>query len=104
MTDKFFGEGIKRQELNLLFVIDNSGSMEGEKIGAVNNAIRDVLAIMPDIQEDTSDADIKISALTFSDDSKWVYQEPKSIEDFKFEDFELVDYVSHPTLKGVVAV
>lgn len=86
MTDKFFGEGIKRQELNLLFVIDNSGSMEGEKIGAVNNAIRDVLAIMPDIQEDTSDADIKISALTFSDDSKWVYQEPKSIEDFKWKD------------------
>ena len=25
-------------------------------------------------------------------------------EDFKYEDFELVDYVSHPTLKGVVAV
>ena len=32
-------EGIKKQELNLLFVIDNSGSMEGEKIAAVNNAI-----------------------------------------------------------------
>ena len=64
MTDKFFGDGIKRQELNLIFVIDNSGSMEGEKIGAVNNAIRDLLAIMPKIQEDTTDADILLSALT----------------------------------------
>ena len=86
MTDKFFGDGIKRQELNLILVIDNSGSMEGEKIGAVNNAIRDLLAIMPKIQEDTTDADILLSALTFSDDSKWVYNEPKKIEDFVWKD------------------
>jgi uncharacterized protein YegL len=80
------GEGISRQELNVIFVIDNSGSMEGEKIGAVNNAIRDVMSIMPDIQDDTSDALIKISAMTFSDDAKWVYPEPKTIEEFKWHD------------------
>lgn len=28
----------------------------------------------------------------------------KNIDDFKFEDFELVDYESHPALKGIVAV
>lgn len=86
MKDKTLGEGIKRQELNLLFVIDNSGSMEGEKIGAVNNAIRDIMTIMPDIQEDTSDADIMISALTFSDSAKWVYTEPKKVTEFKWKD------------------
>ena len=79
-------EGIKKQELNLLFVIDNSGSMEGEKIAAVNNAIRDVMAIMPEIQEDTSDAEIKISALVFSEDCKWVYNEPKRVSDFRWTD------------------
>ena len=79
-------EGIKKQELNLIFVIDNSGSMEGEKIGAVNNAIRDVLSIMPDIQEDTSDAEIKISALTFSENCHWVYTEPKAVDEFKWQD------------------
>ena len=80
------GEGIARQELNVIFVIDNSGSMEGEKIGAVNNAIRDVMSIMPDIQDDTGDATIKISAMTFSDDAKWVYDEPKTVEEFKWRD------------------
>lgn len=83
---KQLGEGIARQELNLIFVIDNSGSMDGEKLGAVNNAIRDVMSIMPEIQEDTSDALIKISALTFSDGAKWVYNEPKTVEDFKWKD------------------
>lgn len=28
----------------------------------------------------------------------------KNIDDFKYEDFELVNYQSHPTLKGIVAV
>ena len=86
MENNSLKEGIRKQELNLLFVIDNSGSMEGEKIGAVNNAIRDVMAIMPEIQEDTSDAEIKISAMTFSESCKWVYNEPKSIEEFKWKD------------------
>ena len=85
-NDRMLGEGIARQELNLLFVIDNSGSMEGEKLGAVNNAIRDVMSIMPEIQDDTSDAVIKISALTFSDDAKWVYNGPKDVCDFKWSD------------------
>ena len=86
MKDRTLAEGIKKQELNLLFVIDNSGSMEGEKIGAVNNAIRDVISIMPEIQEDTSDAEIKISALTFSENCHWVYSEPKSANEFKWKD------------------
>ena len=60
--------------------------MEGEKLGAVNNAIRDVMTIMPEIQEDTSDATIKISALKFSDKAEWIYNEPKLVEDFKWSD------------------
>ena len=87
MNERFdLGEGIARQELNVIFVIDNSGSMQGEKIGAVNNAIRDIMSIMPDIQDDTGDATIKISAMTFSDDAKWIYSEPKTVEEFKWHD------------------
>ena len=86
MNDRTLGEGIARQELNLLFVIDNSGSMEGEKLGSVNNAIRDVISIMPEIQDDTSDAEIKISALKFSDTAEWIYSEPKGVSEFKWKD------------------
>ena len=84
--DRMLGEGIARQELHLMFIIDNSGSMEGEKLGAVNNAIRDVMSIMPEIQEDTADATIKISALKFSDDAKWVYSTPQMVSEFKWKD------------------
>ena len=87
--EKNLGDGIARQELNLIFVIDRSGSMDGEKIGAVNNAIRDVMTIMPEIQEDTADANIKISALTFSDGAKWIYAEPKSVDEFVWKDLSV---------------
>ena len=87
--EKNLGDGIERQELNLIFVIDRSGSMDGEKIGAVNNAIRDVMTIMPEIQEDTADANIKISALTFSDGAKWIYAEPKSVDEFVWKDLSV---------------
>ena len=88
MEERKLGDGIAKQELNLIFVIDNSGSMEGEKLGAVNNAIRDVMAIMPEIQEDTADATIKISALKFSDTASWIYNEPKDINEFKWKDLK----------------
>lgn len=84
--DRMLGEGIARQELHLMFVIDNSGSMDGTKLGSVNNAIRDVMSMMPEVQEDTADATIKISALTFSDSAKWVYSEPKTVDEFKWKD------------------
>ncbi|MBQ8876820.1 MAG: VWA domain-containing protein [Clostridia bacterium] len=86
--DRTLGEGIARQELQLIFIIDNSGSMEGEKIGAVNNAIRDVMSMMPEVQEDTADATIKISALKFSDEAKWVYSEPQTVNEFKWKDLK----------------
>lgn len=33
-----------------------------------------------------------------------IHRDTTNIEDFKFEDFELVDYISHPMIKGKVAV
>ena len=57
--------------------------MEGKQISAVNNAIRDIVSLMPEIQEDTADAVIKLytdkefydscarNAKKLSDDINW---------------------------------
>ena len=64
-------EGIPRRTMVLFFVVDTSGSMEGKKIGAVNQAIREAV---PEIQElnNGSDALIKIAALEFSSGARWL--------------------------------
>ena len=77
---------IVKREMVLFFVIDTSGSMYGTKIGAVNTAIREVI---PELRTaGGSDAEIKIAALLFSNDCRWVYQEPISVHDFQWNPVE----------------
>jgi uncharacterized protein YegL len=62
--------------------------MDGSKISAVNNAIRDVMFTLPEIQEETSDVQIMVSALQFNDEATWIYNEPKTIDYFKWRDLD----------------
>lgn len=75
-----------RRVLNLFLMIDTSGSMDGEKIAAVNDAIRNVLPIVSTISDDNPDAEIKISALTFASNHSWVNPKPLEISAFKWTD------------------
>jgi uncharacterized protein YegL len=69
LTDKI---EIPRRTMVLFFIIDTSGSMDGNKIGAVNTAIREVVPEIRDISNDNADALIKIAVLEFSDGAKWL--------------------------------
>lgn len=62
--------------------------MSGNKIGAVNDAIVNVLPMLDDISSSNPDAEIKVAALEFSNGTKWLYNEPKSVEDFKWIDVQ----------------
>lgn len=79
---------VSRRTMTLFFLIDTSGSMYGNKIGAVNDAIVNVLPMLEEISVNNSDAEIKVAALEFSDGAKWLYNEPKSFEDFKWIDVQ----------------
>lgn len=79
-------EAIVKREMVLFFLIDQSGSMAGKKIGAVNTAIREVL---PEIRGiGGSDAEIKVAALQFSSGCKWMYQSPIPVDDFQWVPIE----------------
>lgn len=77
---------VPRRTMTLFFLLDVSGSMEGQKIGAVNDAVVNVLPIIKDISETNPDAEIKIAVLKFSSGCEWLYDEPKSVEDFAYQD------------------
>lgn len=73
------GEIVKR-EMVLFFLVDQSGSMAGKKIGSVNTAIREVIPELRGIGG--SDANIKIAALFFSVGCRWMHSEPIAVENF----------------------
>lgn len=77
-------EGISRRTMVLFFLVDVSGSMTGSKIGAVNEAINDVIPELRDISETNADAQIKVAVLTFSSGAKWMYQQPIEAENFNW--------------------
>jgi len=79
-------EAVARRTMHLFFMVDTSGSMSGAKIGAVNDAIRNVLPIVREISDSNADAEIKVAALNFSNGSEWLYNEAKSAEDFEWTD------------------
>lgn len=77
---------VPRRTMTLFFLIDTSGSMEGNKIGAVNDGVVNVLPMLNDISETNPDAEIKVAALEFSNGVNWLYDEPKLAKDFIWQD------------------
>lgn len=77
---------VPRRTMTLFFVIDTSGSMEGNKIGAVNDAVVNVLPMLDEISQTNPDAEIKVAALEFSSGTKWLYTEPKLASEFVWQD------------------
>jgi uncharacterized protein YegL len=69
LTDKV---EIPRRTMVLFFMIDSSGSMEGDKIGQVNTAIEEVIPALRDVSDDNADAQIKVAALEFSSGARWI--------------------------------
>ena len=79
-------DSMPRRTMHLFFLVDTSGSMHGQKIGAVNDAIRNVLPIVNDLSENNADAEIKVAALIFSDGCEWLFSEVKNASDFEWID------------------
>lgn len=77
---------VPRRTMTLFFLIDTSGSMAGNKIGAVNDAVVNVLPMLEDISATNPDAEIKVAALEFSSGCNWLYSEPKLANEFIWQD------------------
>ena len=77
---------VPRRTMTLFFMVDTSGSMDGRKIGAVNESIQEVLPMINDISAANPDAEIKVAALQFSSGTSWVYDEPMLASDFVWQD------------------
>ena len=88
VKDPFALDAIPRRVMPLIFVVDTSGSMAGEKIASVNTAVRETLNDVGGISKNNADAQIKVAALEFSSGAQWMYPQPMESETFKWQDLE----------------
>ena len=77
---------LRKRSMVVFFVVDISGSMKGARIGAVNDAIRNVLPELKKKEKGNTAAEIKIAILEFSTKAKWKTTTPQSLSDFKYDD------------------
>lgn len=82
------GGELASRPLHFFWVVDCSGSMWGEKIGVVNNAIQSVLPEMVDEAADNPNAQLMIRTLKFSTGASWVTECPVKVEEYVWEDLE----------------
>lgn len=75
---------VARRTMVLFFLVDTSRSMEGDKIGTLNQAIEDVIPEIKKISGENADAQIKIAALAFSTGAKWLTPAPMESESFSW--------------------
>ena len=63
--------GPHRRICPLIFMLDTSGSMNGQPIGAVNSAMENILPELVSMNSDNADVEIQIAVLTFNSDVCW---------------------------------
>lgn len=69
--------------MQLYLLLDTSGSMEGAKIGALNDAMDNIVV---DLQEKASNGvDIEVLVLSFARHINWMYKDPVNISDFTWK-------------------
>lgn len=80
------GGELASRPLHFFWVVDCSGSMWGEKIGAVNHAIQSTIPDMVDAANDNPNAQLLVRTLRFETGASWVNASPVRIEDFAWDD------------------
>lgn len=77
---------LKRRAMIVILVIDVSGSMKEERIGAVNDAIRNLIPELQQRERSNTAAEIKLAILEFSSKAHWITDEPVPVSRFRYED------------------
>ncbi len=86
VKDILDSEPISRKTLVIFYVIDVSRSMRGNKLRTVNSVMRNTVADIRDFGG--SDVDLRIAAMSFSNECQWLYPKPVSVEEFQWKDLE----------------
>ena len=79
---------IPKRTLVLFFIVDTSGGMAGNKIAAINTAIRELIPEIKEISDGNADAEIKIAVLEFSTGAQWITPVPVEVSQFKWTNLD----------------
>lgn len=75
-----------KRVLPIIFMIDTSGSMKGERIAQLKQLMRDALNILTEKAEELVDSEIKIAVLKYSNGCEWLTKGLVGVGGFQWKD------------------
>jgi uncharacterized protein YegL len=75
--------------VHFIWLLDCSYSMQGEKIGQLNYAIREAIPEMRSVAQDNPAAQLLLRTMTFSTTARWHHQDPVAVEQFTWQDVQV---------------
>ena len=89
MANDTFGEiggAVSKRELKIFWLVDISGSMQGDKIATVNRAIKAVIPELKDASEENPEIQMYVQAMKFGSGAYWHNTSAIKIEEYKWSD------------------
>lgn len=83
---KFDPTGVARRQLNVIWALDCSGSMRGDRIASLNYALRSALPELRHVAADNPEVDVRLRVLSFGAGAQWRLAEPTPVDDVRWED------------------
>src|SRR5512132_399300 len=80
------GGELASRPLHFFWILDCSGSMQGDKIQSLNYAIKNALPEMQKAAESNPNAQVLVRAIRFSDSAQWHIAQPIEVENFQWTD------------------
>ncbi|GGY97840.1 tellurium resistance protein TerY [Streptomyces avidinii] len=83
------GGPMMNRPVHFIWLIDCSYSMQGEKIGQLNYAIREAVPEMLSVAQDNPAAQLLLRTMTFSTTARWHHKDPVPVEQFTWQDVQV---------------
>lgn len=79
--------GTPRKEMHVFYVLDTSGSMDGQKISMLNHCMEECTDALKELAKSNADAELKIAVLEFNSGCRWITSGgPELLEDFEWDE------------------
>ena len=89
MEPKLPGGPIANRPLHFIFLADCSTSMSGDKIQALNHAIREAIPHMREVAKGNPNAEVLVRAIRFSAGAQWHVSQPTNVDEFEWNDLSV---------------
>lgn len=87
-NDSLPGGPIASRPVRFYFVVDCSGSMQGDKIQSLNQVIREAIPAMRSEAQKNPRAQLTVQAIKFADSASWHIASPTPLENLQWPDLQ----------------